>query len=126
MTNNSILEESGTEDLENMPGQRPRKKMIHTEQISSSMQLKLLLSQRGHSYSKRNIALRYSSPSPHLSSRVYDPSKENIRKDRESEVLPPLEQRRSFKAKVGNMKKTGSYWKDLKKSIRQMNKEMLY
>jgi len=62
---------------EKLPERRLRKRMIHTEQVSSSMQLKLILEQREPSYSKRNAKLQYSRPSPHLTNRVYDTSKED-------------------------------------------------
>ena len=51
--------------------EKRRKKMIHTEQISSSMNMNLLRQNSTHSYSKRDIVLRHSNPSPHLSHRVY-------------------------------------------------------
>ena len=97
--------------------------MIQTEQISSSMQLKLILEQREASYTKRNIMLRYSSPSPHLSSRVYD-IKDQICKD--GDRLPRVEERRSVNMRGDVMKKTGSYWMGIKSSIKLMNSKMQY
>ena len=108
------------EELEENKEDRCRKNMIHTEQISASMRLNLLLQQSDHSYSKRDIVLRVSKPSPLLSHRVYEASLE-LSASKEN-ILPSLPTRKSHKPTTDSpvkpvnkiLKKTRTYWNKVK------------
>jgi hypothetical protein len=82
------------------------------------MRLSLMLRETDHSYSKRNIVLGHSSPSPHLTKRVYEPRKRSP-EDKENEDLPKLEEHKvNFST---SLKHYRSFWNKVKDQLKRNN-----
>ena len=97
--------------------------MIHTEQLSSSRKLNLLLEKVEHSYSRRDFIMRHSNPSPRLTQKVYEVAQnhqeKSINNENNSDAMD------NFGSKGRNSKKlnrkTKTYWNKIKSELQQLN-----